>query len=152
MELALLSRLAGFVYHMLSPNYYLLPGRLFECLLIRKPMCRFAKWRMLWADFMIMASTLETRWELLHQCLAGPGDCGPAAVDPAAEATPALGSQSRSRLPMRLPSPITRRQQQRDRARDHNKLVDAWTSVCFGQQQIHSFQAGLLDSWNKKSY
>ena len=36
---------------------------------------------------MIMASTLDTRWELLHQCLAE--DSGPTAVDPAAEATPA---------------------------------------------------------------
>ena len=39
------------------------------------------------ADLMIMASTLETRWELLHQCLAE--DSGSKAVDPAAEATPA---------------------------------------------------------------
>jgi hypothetical protein len=39
------------------------------------------------ADLMIMASTLDTRWELLHQCLAE--DSGPTAVDPAAEATPA---------------------------------------------------------------
>ncbi len=37
----LLSRIAGFVYHMLSPSYYLLPGRLFEGLLIRKPMLLF---------------------------------------------------------------------------------------------------------------
>jgi hypothetical protein len=39
------------------------------------------------ADLMIMASTLDTRWELLHQCLAE--DSGPTTVDPAAEATPA---------------------------------------------------------------
>ncbi len=39
------------------------------------------------ADLMTMASTLDTRWELLHQCLAE--DSGPTAVDPAAEATPA---------------------------------------------------------------
>jgi len=39
------------------------------------------------ADLMIMASTLDTRWELLHQCLAE--DSGPTALDPAAEATPA---------------------------------------------------------------
>ena len=38
----LLSRIAGFVYHKLSPSYYLLPGRLFEGLLIRKQMIRFA--------------------------------------------------------------------------------------------------------------
>ena len=41
------------------------------------------------ADLMIIASTLDTWWELLpwHQCLAE--DSGPAAVDHAAEATPA---------------------------------------------------------------
>ena len=38
----LLSRLAGFVYHALCPSYYLLPGRQFEGLLIRKSMFRFA--------------------------------------------------------------------------------------------------------------
>ncbi len=38
----LLSRIAGFVYHMLTPSYYLLPGCLFEGLLIRKPMLRAA--------------------------------------------------------------------------------------------------------------
>ncbi len=37
----LLSRIAGFVYHILSPSYFLLPGRLFEGLLIRKPMLCF---------------------------------------------------------------------------------------------------------------
>ncbi len=36
----LLSRIAGFVYQKLSPSYYLLPGRLFKGLLIRKPMLR----------------------------------------------------------------------------------------------------------------
>ena len=39
------------------------------------------------ADLMIMVYNLDTRWELLHQCLAE--DCGSTAVDPAAEATPA---------------------------------------------------------------
>jgi hypothetical protein len=41
------------------------------------------------ADIMFtgMVYNLGTRWELLHQCLAE--DCGPVAVDPAAEATPA---------------------------------------------------------------
>ncbi len=38
----LLSRLAGFVYHALWPRYYLLPGRQFEGLSIRKSMFRFA--------------------------------------------------------------------------------------------------------------
>ena len=38
----LLSRLAGFVYHVLWPSYYLLPGRRFEGLLIRKSMFHFA--------------------------------------------------------------------------------------------------------------
>ncbi len=33
-----LSRIAGFVYQKISSSYYLLPGRLLEGLLIRKPM------------------------------------------------------------------------------------------------------------------
>ena len=41
------------------------------------------------ADLMIMASTLDTWWELLHQCQCLAEDSGPAAVDHAAEATPA---------------------------------------------------------------
>ena len=38
----LLSRLAGFVYHVLWPSYYLLPGCQFEGLFIRKFMFCFA--------------------------------------------------------------------------------------------------------------
>jgi hypothetical protein len=36
------SRLAGLVYHVLWPSYYLLPGRRFEGLFIQKFMFRFA--------------------------------------------------------------------------------------------------------------
>ena len=56
-----------------------------QCVVLQSDLCYGA-------DLMIMASTLDTRWELLHQCLAE--DSGPTAVDPAAEATPASSGAS----------------------------------------------------------
>ncbi len=82
-----MARIAGFVYHMFSTSYYLLPGRLFEVFLLENQ-CFVLQIDVCYgADLMIMESTLDTRCELLHQCLAE--DSGPAAVDSAAEATPA---------------------------------------------------------------
>ncbi len=78
---------------------------------------------------MIMASTLDTRWESLHQCLAD--DRGPAAVDPAAEATVQHPAQTPAREPVTVSAadaaaePSSKKAAARDRTLDHNKLVDA---------------------------
>ena len=75
---------------------------------------------------MIM-TTLDTWWELLHQCLAE--DRGPSAVDPAAEATVQHPACPLEPVTVQAAGAVaeasSKKAAARDRASNHNKLVDA---------------------------